>query len=332
MQVLKRFSTPVLLIAILFIAFLSINSKNKTETSFLRNHGLKGNIKSINSYYLNPNCDLSNIQKGDTIKGVNMYFDSQGRLRRSFRFDGENNPQMSVTYEYDEKDNPTEVVTYTGSGSIKKRLVKYYDKKGLNLAEKEYNPSGGLKTHLKNIYDSNGNLIETFSTLDHYLYPTIKYDYDEDNRLVEIRNCFAFNKCYKSIYKYDDVGNVIKALEYDTDGTIDTGYIATYFKKGLIEMKVQFENDSIFDKIYYEYDSKDRILVETYFNPDGSYDYELYVNYDNYNNRVMEKYYGRYNGSMEYIKTFDEKGNVILEVRKWNNKVDFIEKSTIIYY
>ncbi|NQU34991.1 MAG: hypothetical protein HQ521_17325 [Bacteroidetes bacterium] len=331
-QICKRYSTTILVFVILSVAILSINSKNKTETKFLKMFGYKGKVKSICTYILDPNCDLSNIKTGDTIKSVDMHFDRKGRLLKSISLNEKNNPLLSVTYLYDKKNNPTEMITHTESGSLKERLVLYYDKGGHTIGEKLYNSSGGLEMHLKDIHDNNGNLIETYSALDNYLYPRYIYDYNEDNKLVEERSYFAFNKYYKSIYKYDDFENVIEALRYDTDGTIDTGYKATYYKEAMPKMKVRFKNDSITEKIYYEYDNKDRILIETHFNSDGSFDYQITAIYDNYNNLVMEKFIGRYTGTQENILTFDEIGNVILEIRKWNTQIEFIEKSSIIYY
>ncbi len=139
---------------------------------------------------------------------------------------------MKNVYKYDEKDRMIDVET--------DHAVSKHDDKGNQTEEALYNAKGDLLQKFIYKYDDRGRLIEelyyspeemiseTVAIRDE-IYTQRFYRYNEKDNMVERDKCYSHGCLFeKSIFKYDDKGNVIEEARYDEKGTLTSIDVSSY--------------------------------------------------------------------------------------------------------
>ena len=343
---MKFTTTKTRLFALLSIAtsvliMASCTSSNSSNSSSKKNnwmlYNLSGKVKSINQtqYYKN----LSEFEKGGNVDDYynpplirqNTWTVTKNGLEKNV-IDG--NRQVI----FNQKGNTVEIKGYDSNGDGYKCLYKY-DKQGNRIKENIHDSDGDLARN--RLYDEKGNLIEENEYYYNNLYEKIiykyffvdrnleyktLYKYDEDGNLIEKNNV---DLKYKTLYKYDGKGNLIEKNEYDSRGhKYKTLY--KYDEKGNLIERYKYlclsEEDYLAYNTLYKYDEEGNLIEENIHDSDG--DPVTKQLYDKQGNRIqLNKYL---NGRLHECLLYDEKGNII-EKRIYESNGDPIVKMTCKY-
>ncbi len=149
--------------------------------------------------------------------------------------------------------------------------------KSEKLSTLNYNSKGFLTETI--IYDEEGRVKYKFT-----------YDYDKNGRRIKTTR-YAEDKM-TNYYKYDynEFGNKTKAYRYDSAGNLEEYYI-------------------------YEYDNEGNLTEEEWFSSSGEKVYSLENVYDNGIKTRALTYDENNNLIYEYIFRYDEKANIIEEIK-----------------
>lgn len=124
-------------------------------------------------------------------------------------------------------------------------------------------------------YDKNGDYIEIISYKDEEDTIPTKEIFIRDNKgnIIESKKYSYFGDS-RTIYKYDDKGNLIKDEYFFQEDTISTGNLYKYNIENDIIEKIHFDNQTktkyIALKFKYKYDSKGNWIKRTDYKEDGS--------------------------------------------------------------
>jgi len=185
--------------------------------------------------------------------------------------------------------------------------VETFNEEGITIELKAYHPSGGL-------------------------YYSYTYKYNETGKKIEDNR----NSGSKTIYEYDDEGNMIGDIYYNSDGSQGSKSIYKYNDKGNIIEKEMYLTKG--DKYTYKYDGKGDMISQAYYNVDGSQGSKRIYKYDDKGNMIEQKNY-RADGSLGPVTkvinhnyTFDEFGNWTEKITIKDGKPAFIIERQIEYF
>ncbi len=241
------------------------------------------------------------------------------------------------TYEYDDANNLTKVLTYNldevltahyeyeykpstslktkmscfdeSDGSLSWYAIYEYDNNNQLISETEYESNGNAYSKYVYEYNSNGLLSKKYCYEgDETPYCIYTYIYDEKKNPLFV-NCYDKNDNLTSKmsyeYSYDNKGNIIKYKEMDSDNLI-LWYEATYNDKGdRISYKTLNASGVAQSYLTYsiEYDSKGNITKHSSKDAYGNVSLSIDYAYDEYGNVTSEI-------------TYDATGNIVA----WNYK------------
>ena len=173
-------------------------------------------------------------------------------------------------YEYDSSGNEIYVTEYSEyEGEIySKSCVKEYDANG-NVLLETYFEDGEKGNYYEHEYDENGNEI-SFDCYDKNGWSTgYVMEYNDHNLCIKKQNHVADGEEKKASffteYFYDDNGNLIKEVDYDSDGKETSVKIYSLNEEGkpyYAEVKSSKDNDNI-SRYYYTYDHMGNVVNET---------------------------------------------------------------------
>lgn len=215
--------------------------------------------KSVESKYdSNNNCleSISYDSDGNITDSSEYEFDDNGNEIKetyvsTFEYDGTSMTFKGVfEYEYDDKNRKTKQTIYDEDGTTVTNIYEYaYDSAGNQITETQYNADGSILSVTNKEYDSDNNLMkDTASGVDgtefmsqEYEYDDrgnmvkktsnyynlgsnslVEYEYDADDRLVK-QTSYSNGaiECISSM-EYDDYGNNIKIIDYNSDETLSS--------------------------------------------------------------------------------------------------------------
>lgn len=276
---------------------------------------LKGKVKSItekatgNLTYKDPSTGkVTSIKIDETTEPY--LFDKRGFKTKSII---EGDPDMSKTFEYDEKERLIKDNIYT-----KKNLLRYntynYDENGLLIEIKSY-----LHYRETSIKDSNYRLdLKTIILNDYNGYRIKDWEYDGD----KIRGIV--------LYKNDSNGNVIERNIFTSEDKLRSKMNFVYdANQNLIEISI-FSDGFISPKIIYEYDKKGNKILEV---KDGL---KQVYRYDQYGNVIEYFVYNLKEGNS--VTRHSETKYFYDNFSNWIKKVDQSElgvittERTLMYY
>jgi len=186
--------------------------------------------------------------------------------------------------------------------------------KNIDLAEREYISSSKISSIEKINFnlDSNGKPLksEKLSTLNYnskgFLTETIIYDTDG-------------NVKYKFTYDYDNNGRRIKTTRF-TDAKMTNYYTYDYNEFGNKTKAYRYDPAGNLEEYYiYKYDDEGNLIEEEWFSSSGGKVYSLKNDYDDGMKTHAYTYDENSDLIYEYVFRYDEKGNIIEEIKYDNN-------------
>jgi len=307
-------------VMLLLMIIFPLSSFSQYADTELGHDGFMGLVKSakISPYQVviedgqltrgdSPNYQIRSYLNSGKLKNVTDH-NADGTVARTqeYTFDQQENllellsrmGEMTLkreSYKYDKAGNLVETVTYTGDGSIDKKVSDQYDENNLLIETTEYSTSFGelvLNNIQKNEYDNAGNKVKEI-----YLGPEgenwgsaeWKYDaqgneiewmnmtetgeikirqtylYNEENVLTTRR---SFDKDGKQINEanLDHLGQPLTLIRYDTDGNISRKSGNRYDQFGNISAELRYGpagTESVYAEYKYSYDDKNNWIQQT---------------------------------------------------------------------
>ena len=227
----------------------------------------------------------------------------------------------TTQYEYDSRGNLVKEVYYEDDGSIG-WLDKYeYDKKNNLISKSEYNSDGNIISGERHKYDSNNNKIELDEVYRNGKSNHTNYTYDSKNRLITKTSSETF--LTKDHYVYDSNNNMIESYSIDALDFHDPPK-----HRNIKRYKYNSKNQTEAYYAFYNYDNEELIYSTLYqYNNNDSLVYEesrdervnkitrwKKYEYDKKNNLIKETYYNDMFYELESFAmneyTYDRKDNL----------------------
>ena len=168
---------------------------------------------------------LTDFYYGSQYKTKYVY-DSQNNLIQNYIYDSYGDLDKKIIYKNDNKGNKIEELIYDENDSLIKKYTYVYDLRGNLKKEFEYNPQG-LKSKKTYKYDLKGNLKkEKFYRSNGELDGKYIYKYDSQGKVIAkywftTKVWLTLKLTYKNTYKYNSQGDLIEEILYKNDGSIE---------------------------------------------------------------------------------------------------------------
>ncbi|WP_242631549.1 RHS repeat-associated core domain-containing protein [Sedimentibacter sp. zth1] len=237
------------------------NISEKTYDEVGRLYSVKTGDKITKyTYYTNGNRK-SIIYPEGTKETYTYYKDNKVKKLRNLKSDG--TVLQSYTYTYDAAENQTSKTTNDGT------TIYEYD--SLNRLEKVTEPNGKITSYS---FDKAGNRKTEIVAAGENLTGT-SYIYNEQNRLISAETKLSDKKTEKTIYKYDNNGNLkskIKSTMKITDANTPTD-IQNMPSFGLEIVKNTDQGTGSNDVTLYSYDNFNRLVMLKEGSTTSTYNY-----------------------------------------------------------
>ena len=221
--------------------------------------------------------------------------------------------------EYDENGN---LIKITGGDDNYTAWICEYDNRGNLIREQLYYDE---RQNITYEYDENGFLIKKVTYDGDDVYSYIKYENDEDGRMIRWTKCTEKgNELLSKYYTYDKAGNTIK-IEWRED-TNSTKYNQIVFYR--YDSEGRLLREYLYNK---EYGMSDIVEYDTVANQwkDTSSKLE-YTYYDDGRVKTITAYSGSNNKKIGY-KEYDKKGREILYINYKTDMYGFAVTETTTY-
>jgi len=210
-----------------------------------------------------------------------------------------------------------------------------YDDKGRLLEDAEILPDGSPDIRRTWKYDSRGNEIEhAYFVHDNLVFRTLKaYDAEgRETRSVEYGSGDSVRSKTRSTYRFK--GRLREVKLNEPDGTLRRKALIKYDRRGQMIERREYEVNGILGHRYvFSYDVNGNKTEEIDYYRDERHLPRISketLTYDAKNRLIAEAVYLRGSLSSKKVSTFDDKGNVIEQI-KYDGKGSIEEKSTISY-
>lgn len=274
-------SKAILIISLfVFIIFsLTANAQSKKKSD-VESEGLRGKVKSVNEkYYIEKRIFFGLIPIKEESSYEHKIYNKEGKLvfEKDISDFREDNWNISY-YKYNNRGNCIEQIDSSYEDgraySMLWQNTYNYDINGKIIEEYSYLDGMFAGKYLYK-YDKNGDYIEIISYKDEEDTIPTKEIFIRDNKgnIIESKKYSYFGDS-RTIYKYDDKGNLIKDEYFFQEDTISTGNLYKYNIENDIIEKIHFDNQTktkyIALKFKYKYDSKGNWIKRTDYKEDGS--------------------------------------------------------------
>lgn len=199
---------------------------------------------------------------------------------------------------------------------------------------------GSIRIKATYEYDENGNLNEQISSISNRAYGTTYTNkYNEKGNLIGkniVSDALGRSGC-KFTYKYDENGNRIEEVFYDSTGRLYYETTSKFDEKGnQIEYVFFNPRENWKNKETYEYDKKGNQIGGNYYDSSGRLTNKITYKYDEKGNQIEFRYCnsdGKLKNKYTYkYNDFDKEGNWRKKVEFTNNKPTLIIEKKIEYY
>ena len=208
----------------------------KTEKSDKKNNILY----TINYIYNDNNLleELQLVKKGKKKSYWKFIYDDMKRNSQSVKYNSGNSVIESWKTEYTDNDDTLAIIKYDKRGIAQYMKYYTYDSDGKLIGFSYYDNLKETKNEWKYIYNNHGLKIEKQYYDKKGLASIIKYEYNEDQELINEKQYFYYgfydpNYTYSSIknYKYNNKGDAIEVTLKDKYNSIISikRYIYLYF-------------------------------------------------------------------------------------------------------
>jgi hypothetical protein len=176
--------------------------------------------------------------------------------------------------------------------------IYYYDSLGNRIEKVRLNNKNLIIQKNNYFYNNKGNLIENTYTDDMGHNIKFSFSYDAKDSLIEVTKHFLHNsQNEKQIYVYDDNGNQIEEITYNTDGH------SSYHVKRI-------------------YDKRSNLIETNYINWDGTKSNRIVFEFDSNNNQIKSLNYGSSGSLFSHSKSWYNKKNELIETISYDIKND----------
>ncbi len=188
------------------------------------------------------------IKFADNSESYKTYtYNEQGNVISITIIDDEDYLEEKEIMKYDDKGNVIEHIFFDEDEKQKEKFLIEYDNDNKKIAQKEFGKE--LKNYFierKYSYDENGNpLKQIILNRKGNLIESLKFTYDEKNRLVEQQ----ISKSYLRKFIYDDENHTKTEQRFRGNGVMEYEAISHYNEQGLLQ-----EEEIGTAKIKYEYE------------------------------------------------------------------------------
>lgn len=263
----------IVIVLTLIISLVSCENKKELNND-LKEFNIYGNVKQIKNKYYGAKESFGEIEKGKFNGVLIKIFNYEGNQIKEKNYNTDGSVNVKIIFKYNNKGLKTEERPYGKDGTpynyfnysynnvnqiisetlfhISKKTIIHkdsfeYDKKGNLITETSYN-SKKMQAVSRYKYDGLSRKIEyNYYGINGLLKWIRKYNYDDNNRLLENISIDSYSKEMKrkTGYKYDDFGNVNEKSEYDADGSLKerTVYEYEYDKNNNWIKKITYNNE-----------------------------------------------------------------------------------------
>ena len=248
--------------------------------------------------------------------------------------------------EYDEKGNMLKTTTYFADGAVMEETTYAYDDSG-NMLRSSYFLCDYDGYEVKEFeYDGNNNLLEESNYWEtegeKVFYNGVSYRYDGNNNMIEKtthENIEGGIRDYTICYEYDTQNNLVKEyipaegdyIDYTyNNGNVTYIYSFNFIAEGVTTVEETFfeydahgnmllkeerKKNKLERKITWEYNSKNQVVKETYYDKNEELKNWLETEYDYYGNKIKYTSYDK-DGSINYWNAweYDEYGTLTKEI------------------
>lgn len=296
---------------LVFLAIIITSCSNeKIENDWTR-LDLKDKVMSYSEICYRAESHFGKIEKGKrerwSFYGLDEYreFDEKGNLIELKAFRSNGNLTSKSTFKYDDKGNRIEENSYNSEGNLTKKWTYKHDEKGNKIERKIYDSEGVLNFKVDFDYDENGNLLEenSYDSKDTY-NGKITYQYDKKENVIERNNYDSEGALnFKDNFDYNENGQMVEENSYISED-LDSKTTYMYDNKGNNIERISYNSDGRLDsKITYKHDDKGNIIEYNFYNSDGSLNKK----------RTHQYEYDKKGNWLREIISIDEKSTYILE-------------------
>lgn len=219
--------------------------------------------------------NYSNISKIKTAEYVYELYEFQGFFKKQTETRRRLSKEVTEIYRNGLICKKEETSWYGEHGRFKKRCIFEYDEVGKEVKITEYNEDEQVSDIVRKEYDSHGNIVRyhSRSRIVNDFEITYRNEYDSKGNLILEYN-IKEGKCTR--YIYDNVGNIVESIFYDSNGLVRGGRKLNYDIEGnLISIS---ENGKLLKSYHYNFEGlTDGVII---YGSDGSskaYKYKYYM-------------------------------------------------------
>ncbi|MDF4202227.1 hypothetical protein PXD56_04645 [Maribacter sp. SA7] len=240
-------------------------------------------------------------------------------------------------------------VTQLKGRTEKKLFFNEYNEKGYAIEKRDFR----LRNKKVFKYDNKGNRVQrlVYSLNDNGSGPMDKMisEYDDDGNLVTTKWSNSYSQG-KWMYKYDENGNQIEFIEHHR-GKVYKRTIYKYNEKGEIIQETLYNTDNLLvERAIFDYDKNGNKILINMFAPDERIRFRSAYKYDDRNNRIEEINFlkfgddkadleyaiandlDKYKEHFTYAYEYDNEGNWVKKTKYNNGEVVFISEREYTYY
>jgi len=232
---------------------------------------------------------------GDIDEGESFTYDANGNVIEEIKYGYEGEISEWDRYEYNDKNLQVKEFFVNNDGSVNGWFEKEYDEAERLIKKSEYKEDGELYAWYEYIYDEYGNEIQTL-----FCHPSGSVDIQKD-----------------VIHKYDEVGNRIKTTDLRTEGVTEWEYDGA----GNVVKEIEYNSDGdIRNWLEWAYDELGNQILSIERNDDGTFNAGYEWAYDQYGNKIKEiRYQGENDIAEWYEWAYLEDGTIVKEIKAYNN-------------
>ena len=285
--------------------FDSISKKYKSDTLFLPcdKHVSLTKYDTLKNEY-----QIINYYTSDTIiTYIENSYDSEGRLVRKISRDKYFNE--NIYFKYDNKGNLIKIFYADAINSKEGRVHEFiYNRKNQLVEESNYQTSNSIQTSL-------------------YVVPPSK----NDEKVIDKRKIKFFWK-YK--YYYNSSGQLIKQLDYDIYGNVQSVHEYNYLETSKSVDEVIYYEGKICTHIVSYFDEKNRLIEVIRDELNYSERFQGVFLYDDHGNLIKNIRNSSYQPKEEWLNEYiyDENGNWVSMITKGPSQYLYLTKRKIEYY
>ncbi len=255
-------------------------NENKFKTDEEKEHqlALEHNIKSIKEF---KTAFLGDVPQKE-IRSHEIFFNEDGNKIKEMDYSSETDKGLTITYEYDKKENLISSKCLNPDNSIVFKTMRNYYADGNRKDLYFYLPDGTYKYRNTAEYDEKGNMINL-----KWFWPTgfkaeNKYTYNDTKPMENSEYNPEGVFLYKWVYKYDKRDNLIEAIQYYPNNSINSKIDYAYNTKNQLIKQDNIIGEFVQNSLIFEYNNKNLLCTKTEYSTSGIISSKVRFEYEYY--------------------------------------------------